>query len=308
MERELIAWLRDFLPKHPQVPIGAGADDAALIDWPAPRCVATVDVLMDGIDFHIGEVDPRRVGHKALAVNLSDLAAMAARPRAALVGLVLPRAGGELLAKTLYEGMLPLARRYDVAIAGGDVNSWDGPLVISVTALGEPTDRPPLLRGNARPGDQLLVSGRFGGSLLGKHLDFEPRVREALLLNERYRLTAGIDVSDGLAVDVFHIAAASGCGAVIELERIPIDPAAERLSAEQADGLSPLDHALGDGEDFELALAVPAGEAERMLDEQPLGVPLVRIGQFIAEPGLWQQAADGRRSPLAPRGYEHRLT
>jgi thiamine-monophosphate kinase len=136
MERDLIRWLREFLPKHPQVRIGAGGDDAALIDWPSPQCVATVDVLMDGVDFRLSEVDARRVGHKALAVNLSDLAAMAARPRAALIGLVLPRDGGHALATELYEGLLPLAERYDVAIAGGDVNSWDGPLVISVTMLG----------------------------------------------------------------------------------------------------------------------------------------------------------------------------
>ena len=134
MERDLIRWLRDALPKHAQVPIAAGHDDAALINWNSPGCVATVDVLMEGVDFRLAEVDPRRVGHKALAVNLSDLAAMAAKPRAALVGLVLPREGGQALAISLYEGIIPLAERYEVAIAGGDVNSWDGPLVISVTA------------------------------------------------------------------------------------------------------------------------------------------------------------------------------
>lgn len=308
MERDLIRWLREVLPKHPQVSIPAGCDDAAVIDWTAPGCVATVDVLMDGVDFRLAETDPRRIGHKALAVNLSDLAAMAARPRAALVGLVLPRQGGQALAISLYEGLLPLAERYQVAIAGGDVNSWDGPLVLSVTALGETTQQGPLRRGGAQPGDQLLVTGSFGGSLLGRHLDFEPRVREALLLNERYRISAGIDVSDGLAVDVHHLAEESGCGAVIDTAVVPIDPAAHRCCAETPDDMSPLDHALGDGEDFELVLAVPAAEAARLLADQPLDVTLTRIGEFISEPGLWQRSADQPRMPLAIRGYEHPLT
>lgn len=308
MERDLIRWLRDALPKHAQVPIAAGHDDAALINWNSPGCVATVDVLMEGVDFRLAEVDPRRVGHKALAVNLSDLAAMAAKPRAALVGLVLPREGGQALAISLYEGIIPLAERYEVAIAGGDVNSWDGPLVISVTALGEPTARGTLRRGGARPGDQILVTGSFGGSLLGRHLDFEPRVREALLLNDRYRLSAAIDVSDGLAVDVHHIAEESGCGALLDLDNVPIDPAAHRLCEQSGEGSTPLERALGDGEDFELVLAVGADEAARLLADQPLEVRLTCIGEFIDEPGLWQRNRDRSRAPLAVRGYEHRLS
>ncbi|MBL9124534.1 MAG: thiamine-monophosphate kinase, partial [Planctomycetaceae bacterium] len=304
----LIRWLREALPQHANVPIPAGGDDAALLEWSAPGCVATVDVLMEGVDFRLAEVDPRRVGHKALGVNLSDLAAMAAKPRAALVGLVLPRSGGHALAVGLYEGMIPLAERYGVAIAGGDVNSWDGPLVISVTLLGEPTPRGVLRRGGAKPGDQILVTGSLGGSLLGRHLDFQPRVEEALLLNDRYHLSAGIDVSDGLATDVAHLAEESACGALLDLETIPIDPAAHRLSAQTADGQTPLDHALGDGEDFELVLAVPPAEAARLLADQPLDVRLTRIGEFIPEPGLWQRDREQGRRPLAVRGYEHRLS
>jgi len=201
-----------------------------------------------------------------------------------------------------------LAERYHVAIAGGDVNSWDGPLVVSVTALGEPTERGSLRRNGARPGDQILVTGSFGGSLLGRHLDFEPRVREALLLNEHYRISAAIDVSDGLAVDVSHVAEESGCGAVMDLDYVPIDPAAHRLCEQSNDALTPLERALGDGEDFELVLAVGADEATRLLADQPLEVRLTRIGEFINEPGLWQRSRDQGRIPLAVRGYEHRLS
>ncbi|MGQ9576061.1 MAG: thiamine-phosphate kinase [Thermoguttaceae bacterium] len=307
MEAELIAHLRRRIFPHPLLGVGIGDDAAVLRTEGLQRCVLTVDLLADHVDFELAEVDPRRVGRKALAVNLSDLAAMASRPLAGVVSLCLPRAGGMDLAVQLYEGLLPLAEQYGLAIAGGDTNSWDGPLVISVTLLGEVTPQGPLRRSGARPGDAIIVTGAFGGSILGRHLDFEPRVREALLLAQRYSLHAGIDASDGLSLDLAHLLQESGCGAVVQLGSIPIADDARKLAEKLGDGSTPLDHALGDGEDFELILAVPAEEADRMVADQPLGVPLTRIGQFISEPGLWQVDAGGIRSPLQPRGYQHRL-
>jgi len=305
MESELIAYLRKRLPPHPRLKLGPG-DDAAVLRWAEGEdCVVTVDLLTDQVDFDLEKVDPRRVGRKALAVNLSDLAAMAAVPVAGVVAVALPRRGGMELAVALYEGMLPLAEKHDLAIAGGDTNSWHGPLAISVTLIGRVTERGPLRRSGARIGDRVLVTGSFGGSILGKHLDFDPRVEEALLLAKRYRLHAGIDASDGLSVDLAHLAEESGCGAVIDVEAVPIADDARRLAKQRADGRSPLDHALADGEDFELILAVAADEAERMLAEQPLSVPLTAIGRFVDEAGLWQEDAAGRRSPLAARGFQH---
>src|SRR5690606_13447043 len=146
----------------------------------------------------------------------------------------------------LYRGMIPLAEQYGVAIAGGDTNSWDGPLAITVTAFGRVTERGPLTRSGARPGDLLLVTGALGGSILGRHLRVEPRVREALLLNERYELTAGMDISDGLALDASRLAAASRCGVALRLDSIPISGDAVELA--ERDGKTPLAHALGDGE------------------------------------------------------------
>jgi thiamine-monophosphate kinase len=241
-----------------------------------------------------------------LAVNLSDLAAMAARPLAALVSLALPRQGGKALAVELYEGLIPLAEEFEVAIAGGDTNTWDGPLVMSVTAVGELAGREPLLRSGARPGDEVLVTGAFGGSILGRHFDFQPRVREALFLNANYELHAAIDVSDGLSLDLSRVAEESGCGALVDLEAIPIDADAYQLAESLNDGRTALDHALSDGEDFELILAAPPQEAQRLLQDQPLRAPLARIGRFLSEPGLWQTAPEGGRRPLPPRGYEHR--
>ncbi len=307
MESDWIAYLRRRIPPHPLVRLGPGDDAAVLRLAGAEECVLTTDLLADHVDFELSQVNPRRVGRKALAANLSDLAAMASRPMAGVISLALPRSGGMDLAVALYEGLLPLAERYGLAIAGGDTNSWDGPLAISVTLLGSVPPHGPLCRGGARPGDWIVVTGSFGGSILGRHLDFEPRVNEALLLAERYRLHAGIDVSDGLSIDLWHLAEESRCGAAVHLPSVPVAEDARRLAAQLADGSSALDHALGDGEDFELILAVPPEEAERMLAEQPLEVPLRRIGQFTAGPGLWQVDDSGARAPLMPRGFEHRF-
>ncbi len=304
MESDLLRWLRTRLPGDPRAPLGL-TDDAALLELPpGGRLVATTDLLTEGVDFRLAECDPRRVGRKALAVNLSDLAAMAARPVAALVSLALPREGGLALAKSLYEGLLPLAQEFDIAIAGGDTNAWDEGLVLSVTALGAVGPRGPLRRSGARPGDWLLATGEFGGSLLGRHFDFVPRVREALLLHERYELHAGIDCSDGLARDAAHLAEESGCGLALRLDRVPVSAAA--VERAKSSGRQPLDHALGDGEDFELLLAVPAAEARRLLAEAPLDVPLTCLGEFVPERGLWQATAAGL-APLAATGWEHRF-
>jgi thiamine-monophosphate kinase len=307
MERDLIRWLRERLSGHPLLKLGIG-DDAAILDLHgAAECAVTVDALMDGVDFKLREIDPRRAGRKALAANLSDLAAMAAEPLAGAVALVLPKTGGLELAKNLYEGMIPLAEKHGLVIAGGDTNSWDGPLVASITLLGKITPRGALKRGGAKAGDRILATGAFGGSILGRHLDFEPRVAEALLLNERYELHAGIDVSDGLSLDLGRMAEESGCGALLDLDKIPIADDARRLAAQLSDGSTPLEHALADGEDFELLLAVPPDEARRILADRPLAIPLTDIGEMIPERGLWRREGSGGKRPLTPRGWEHSL-
>ncbi|MBW3597719.1 MAG: thiamine-phosphate kinase [Planctomycetes bacterium] len=303
MESEFIAWLRRHLPPHPRLRLGIG-DDAALVQLTG-ECVATTDLLTDEVDFILAECDPRHVGRKSLAVNLSDLAAMAARPVAAVVSLALPRAGALELAVQLYEGMLPLAEQCDIAIAGGDTNTWSGPLAISVAALGEPTGRGVLTRSGARPGDAILVTGAFGGSILGRHFDFQPRVAEAIGLHEKYELHAGTDVSDGLTLDLSHICEASGCGAEVELDAVPVHEDARRLAADRRDGISPLDHALTDGEDFELILAASPDQAEAMLADTSLPAPMTQIGRFTAPLGIFSIDAAGNRKPLSPKGYRH---
>jgi thiamine-monophosphate kinase len=306
MEADFINWLRTRVPGHPELMLGIG-DDAAILQPAGPGgIVVTSDMLMDGIDFELAACRATDVGRKSLAVNLSDLAAMACRPLACIVSVALPRTNAAELARELYSGILALAAEYDIALAGGDTNTWDGPLVISVTALGQCSERGPLRRDGAQPGDAILVTGQFGGSILGRHFTFSPRVPEALTLHARYTLHAGMDVSDGLSLDLHRLAEASGCGAALNLDAIPVSPSAVQLAAQRNDGVTPLEHALADGEDFELILTLSQSEAERLLRDQPLPIPLTRIGQMVAEPGLWQRNPTGLLTPLRPRGYVHR--
>jgi thiamine-monophosphate kinase len=307
VELSFIRWLRERVAPSPQVVLGLGDDAAVLQPTAGMQLVVTTDMLMDGTDFHLSDTPLARIGHKSLGVNLSDLAAMGARPLAAFVSVALPRSGGEAIAHGLYEGLLAMAAEYQIPIAGGDTNSWDGPLVVSVTAIGEVAQGRAWTRSGAKPGDQILVTGQFGGSILGKHLDVIPRLREAAWLAANARIHAAIDVSDGLSLDLARMTEESSCGAVLELDRIPISAAATQLADEQANGTTPLEHALSDGEDFELILAVPPDEAKRLLELQPLDAPLTRIGQFIEQPGLWSTDAGGGLKPLEPRGWVHRL-
>jgi thiamine-monophosphate kinase len=313
-ELDYIAWLRKQTPASPRVLVGPGDDCAVIETTPNHPWLVTTDMLLEGSHFVLAEAGARRVGRKAMAVNLSDIAAMGGRPTAAFVSVGLPRAiaplspcgrgavgeGGEI-AKELYLGMREVADRFETAIAGGDTNTWTGGLVISITVLGEPGPQGPILRRGAKPGDWLFVTGPLGGSILGKHLDFTPRVREALLLQEHATLHAMIDISDGLSADAFHLCEESGCGGVLVAERIPIAEAARSLT----DGKSPLDHALGDGEDFELAFAVDPTDGERLLRTQPIpGITLAHVGVFVEEAALFLEE-NGTRRRIEPRGFVH---
>jgi thiamine-monophosphate kinase len=299
-EFDYIRWLRERIPGDARVPIGIGDDAAALRLTPGLETLISTDMLMDGIDFRLAETDARLIGRKALAVNLSDIAAMAGEPVAAAVSVALPITGGRGLGEELLEGMLPLAEEFNTALVGGDTNSWQGPLVLSLTVVGEAAR--PVRRAGARPGDWLLLTGPVGGSILGRHLHFVPRIREARFLAEKTEIHAMIDVSDGLAADLSHICDESGCGAVLRTQSIPLTPEAFQASPD----LSPLQHGLFDGEDFELVLAMDEAAGRRLLAEQPVsGIKLAHIGECV-ESGLWIEL-EGQRLPLAPRGFVHQL-
>ncbi len=305
-EFEYIRWIRQSTPAWPRVLVGPG-DDCAVIEPPAVvggkggPLLVTTDMLLDGSHFVLAEVGPRRVGRKAMAVNLSDIAAMGGRPLAAFVSVGLPRNNANASAAELYLGIRELADAFSTPIAGGDTNSWTGELVVSVTLLGEAGFQAPILRNGAKPGDWLLVTGTLGGSILGKHLDFTPRIAEALQLQQQAPIHAMIDISDGLTADAYHICEESGLGLVLCAEQIPISEAAGRMN----DARTPLEHAMTDGEDFELAFAVAPEDGARLVRTQPIdGIMLAHVGVFVGEKGLFLEQARTRR-PIEPRGYKH---
>lgn len=305
MELDFVRWLTRQPAADPRVAVGIG-DDAAVLQVPANRqLVVTTDMLIEGSHFELNHHTAEQIGRKALAVNLSDLAAMAAEPLAAVVSLSLPR-GQEnpALARGLSSGMTMLAQQFDCPVVGGDTNVAAGPLAVSVTVMGTVESDQGWLRSGAQVGDRLLVTGKLGGSLRGHHLDFTPRVAEALQLARDYQVHAALDLSDGLALDLSRMIAASGVGAVVDVPGVPISPAAEQMALES--GKTPTTHALSDGEDFELLLAVAPDEAEKLLAAQPLACGLTDVGEIIAEQQMLQRDASGETTPLAAEGFEHR--
>ncbi len=308
MEHELIDWLRGRTKRAAGVRIGIGDDGAILTPSAGCEFVVTTDMLMDGVDFLWGEHDPVLIGRKCLAVNLSDLAAMAARPVAAFVSLALPRLFSLEQVKMLMGGMLDLAANFEMEIAGGDTNSYDGPLVVSVTAMGEAPLGRAWTRNGAKVGDRILVSGALGGSLLEHQFTFTPRVREALAWREAIEIHAAIDISDGFSLDLSRLLKASGVGAIVEESRIPISDAAQSMSL-AGSGKSPLAHALGDGEDFELILCAAPDVTERILEfSRQDGQTLIDVGRVTEGREILLRTLKGAVALLPISGYEHRLT
>jgi len=304
-EFDLIAWIRGRSGVGGSVPLGIGDDCALIRPSPGAELLVTTDMLMDGRHFRLGEASAAEVGYKALAVNLSDIAAMAGIPVAAFVAVALPLGDAVAIAQGLHSGMAPLAERFGLTLAGGDTNSWDGPLVITITLLGETTSRGAVRRSGAKPGDAIIVTGPLGGSLhSGRHLKPQPRIAEALRIAESVSIHAMIDLSDGLASDLGHILTESGnLGAFLIAETIPIHPDARAMS--RADGRSALDHALRDGEDFELCLTLAPSDWERLHANPPGDVELLRVGTITDDPGIRLQHLDGSIEASLPRGFDH---
>lgn len=306
MEQAFLAYLRGRCKSLPQVAVGIG-DDAAVIDRGEGQLVACTDQIIDGVDFDSGQFGPDShswadVGFKSIAINLSDMAAMGATPESVLITIALPSQNPTRVAGEVYEGILQAAERYKLAIAGGDISVYDGPLSISVTLLGSVPTGKAWLRSGAREGDVILVSGAVGGSLCGRHLRPQPRVDLAAKLREQeIDVHAAIDISDGLSLDLDRLCAASGLGAELDAESIPIHPDAEKRAAET--GCTPWEHAWRDGEDFELILTMSSEQADRAA-KADLGVPLTRIGEIVGRTGMWKRV-QGKLERLMPQGYVH---
>ncbi len=300
-EFEFLRALLPNLPQSPEIAVGPG-DDAAVLT-PLPRgIVLSTDMLTDGTDFILSEIDLRRAGAKAVLVNLSDLAAMASRPVALLVALAVPQGPqSRELAEAVMFGARDAAAHYGVPIVGGDTNTWPHPLVICVTAIGEETPRKAVRRSGARVGDWVFVTGPLGGSIRGRHLSPVPRLAEAMALHQFAELHAMADISDGFAQDLGHVLTASRVGVVIDAGAVPVHPDAALEAART--GRTPLDHALTDGEDFELVFTTSATDGERLVASPP--APVWKVGECVPEAeGRWLVGAEGRRE-LGGGGFAH---
>jgi thiamine-monophosphate kinase len=306
-EFELIARLTRALPSNPSVVTGAG-DDCAVLDAGRPGyyLLLKTDAVVEGIHF-TAEAAPEQIGHKALARCLSDIAAMAGKPLAALVTIALPKDFKPERIERIYAGMNRLAERYGVAMVGGETTSNPERLLLSIAALGEVGRDKCIRRGGAREGDALFVSGELGGAMAEKHLAFEPRLAEAQWLAAHFPIHAMIDLSDGLAGDLPHILQRSNVGAELLAQAIPVSRAAKLQARGPSSAKSPLLAALSDGEDFELLFAAPSRQAVALLDSWKKQFPRVRlscIGRITKEPGLKLRDRTGLH-PLKTHGYVH---
>jgi thiamine-monophosphate kinase len=303
-EQDFVRWLRSGVG-HPQpwTRLGIG-DDMAILRVGNADILITTDMLLDGVHFSTADHDLESIGRKALACSLSDCAAMACQPLAATASVALSRSMGMKEAGQLVTGMRRLADEFECDLVGGDTTRWDRPLCLDVCMLGTPWPGiEPVRRSGARTGDRLFVTGPLGGSLLGRHLSFTPRVREARQIAQTLgdALHAMMDISDGVALDLSRLCESSAVGATLiqsELEAAIHDNA---RAAARDDGRSPLDHALHDGEDFELLLAVSAETAD---DDLVAAHNLLPIGHVTEGRTLHVETA-GARQPLEPRGYDH---
>ena len=299
-ERELLRRLAALLPAGGK-PVAFG-DDMAPLGPTAGGLLWTTDMLMDGVDFDSKTHSWAEIGRKAMAVNLSDCAATAAVPIAALCAVSLNDGLSMDDALELFRGALECGAEFDCPITGGDTNSWAHPTVVCIAVAARPdAGYAPVTRDGARPEDRIYLTGQVGGSLLGRHLRPVPRIREALEINRCLTPHAMIDISDGLALDLWHICEASGCGAALDgawLD-LAVHPDA-RLLAEKTGG-APREHALYDGEDFELVVVLPSDAPDDVRER--LG--LWPVGEITAKRELILRSADGQRVPLEIRGWEH---
>lgn len=328
-ERGLIERIRRMLPSPPADLLVGPGDDAAVVRPERGAVeILTTDALVEGVHFDFRFSTPADVGHKALAVNLSDVAAMGGTPRFALLSLMVPDACSVHAFDRLLDGFLQLAARSRVTVAGGNISRSPGPLVVDVTVTGSARPRKILTRAGGRPGDRLYVSGTLGAAAAGlswlqqhagpggivepqgavldcvqRHRRPQPRLRLGAVIGRTRAASACMDLSDGLADAIRQVAEASGTGARIEADRLPIHEGARDIFS--GAGKDPVECALAGGDDYELLFAVPARFKGRVRAASRLaqGLSLTHIGELTDERPL-VVVRDGAATAL-PQGFAH---
>jgi thiamine-monophosphate kinase len=283
----------------PDLTVAIGDDAAVVRPPPGMEIVVAADAIVEGVHFVPGTPFDL-IGRKALAVNLSDFAAMGAVPRWVFATASLPRGFAGASADRITAGLRTTARAYDAVLAGGDTVTHDGPLGVSVTVVGWIEPGRAVTRSGARVGDVVAVTGALGGSFpSGRHLTFDPRVMEGRALARFGPPSAMMDVSDGLLLDLDRLCRRSGVGAALVAERIPVHADA------RAAGGDALERALSDGEDFELLFTAAPDVFAKIRAAWTSPTPITAIGEIRAGRGILVSQR-GVETPVAPRGYEHR--
>jgi thiamine-monophosphate kinase len=300
-EDEITGWFARQSHLSPaDYPIGIGDDMAQIALGPGVSVLITTDMLLDGTHFDLSTATPKQVGWKSMAASLSDCAAMATIPLAAVVAVALPTGFGERELRELHAGITLAADKYRCPLVGGDITSWKrgGPFAVCVAMLSKPGDKPPVRRSGAQVGDIIAVSGSLGGSGRRKHLEFEPRVQEALQMVRLADLHAMMDLSDGLSSDLNRICLQSGVGAFIDARTVPI-------SDDARTAVDPLDAALNEGEDFELLFTLAPDQWEKLRLAWKDRLPLTAVGRITDSGHMQIRKPDGQIEPLEPGGYDH---
>lgn len=272
-------------------------DDTAVIKWTKDKYLLfTCDMLIEDVHFKLNKAKPFQIGWKAIARNVSDIAAMGGIPRYALVSAGMNPDTKISFAEDLYKGIKAAADEFDINIVGGDT-SRATKLTIDVSLIGEVEKDKLIVRSGARPGDLILVTGTLGGSMKGKHLNFMPRLKEIRAILKTFKINSMIDISDGLALDLWRILDESEAGGRIYQTAIPVSKDAGSFK-----------NALYDGEDFEILFTMNAKEAGRFfrtgLDK--IGIPVSLIGEITDKRyGYKLITEDGGIKDLKPKGYLH---
>jgi thiamine-monophosphate kinase len=306
-EFELIGQIAPTLASNEFTVRGAG-DDCAVLDLGLKHelILFKTDAMVSNVHFTKSD-PPEQVGHKALARALSDIAAAAGKPISCLVTIGLTKGFDPDYVLAFYKGLNRLAQKYNVSVSGGETTRTPDSMFVSVSVVGTVPRHRLITRAGAKVGDAIFVSGELGGSVAGKHLEFEPRLSEAQWLAETFSVHSMMDLSDGLAGDLRHILNASNVGADLFSEAIPITRAAKLKARQESSAKPPLLAALTDGEDYELVFTVASKDAVAILDGWKHQFPktkLTCIGKITSQPGFRLRDKLGVRE-LPAHGYTH---
>jgi thiamine-monophosphate kinase len=299
-ENDFLNWIATHTPAGARVQLGIG-DDMAAVRVPTGLALLKIDQALDRVHFDLNIHTPGQAGIKAVNRCLSDCAAMACVPAAILLAVALPKSADEAFAQAIFQGCSSAAGAFSCPIVGGDTAIWDQRLAITIAAMGT-SDRAPVTRSGAKPGDAICVTGALGGSILGRHMTFTPRLNEAQRLISAASIHAMMDLSDGLAADLPRLCKQSGVGAIIEAISVPVHKDAAAIA--EKDNTSAVAHAMCDGEDYELLFTLAPADVVKVQAACP-GL-VTRIGQITANVSIYLQDESGRQKTWPKGGWEYK--